>query len=116
MTDHAESSPVRQHPFFSLILARVREFLREPAAIFWVYVFPLIMVLALGIAFREKPVGGFAVVVQDGTHAEQVRQTLEGDGRFRVSVCDEQESRLRLRTGRANGCGAGSRATERSTG
>jgi ABC-type multidrug transport system permease subunit len=59
------------------------------------------MVLALGIAFREKPVGGFAVVVQDGTDAEQVRQTLEGDGRFRVSVCDEQESRLRLRTGRA---------------
>ena len=37
MTDHADSSAVRQHPFFSLILARVREFLREPAAIFWVF-------------------------------------------------------------------------------
>ena len=82
-------------------MARVREFLREPAAIFWVYVFPLIMVLALGIAFREKPVGGFTVVVRAGSEADRVRQPLESDGRFRVSVCDEQESRLRLRTGRA---------------
>ncbi len=101
MIDHPDSSTVRQHPFFSLIAARVREFLREPAAIFWVYVFPLIMVVALGIAFRNKPVGGFTVAVRAGAGAEQVRQTLEGDGRFRVSVCDEQESRLRLRTGRA---------------
>jgi ABC-2 type transport system permease protein len=99
--DHPDSSTVRQHPLFSLIAARVREFLREPAAIFWVYVFPLIMVLALGIAFRNKPVGGFAVAVRAGVGAEQVRQTLYGDGRFRVFVCDEQESSLRLRTGRA---------------
>jgi ABC-type multidrug transport system permease subunit len=91
---------VRQHPFFSLIAARVREFLREPAAIFWVYVFPLIMVLALGIAFRDKPVGNFAVAVREGAGAEQVCQALARDGRFRVSVCDEAEGRRRLRTGR----------------
>lgn len=101
MTDRATASPGRQHPFCSLILARVREFLREPAAIFWVYVFPLIMVLALGIAFREKPVGGLAIVVQAGAQAAQLRQILDTDGRFRVTVCDEHESRLRLRTGRA---------------
>ena len=92
---------MRQHPFLQLIAARVREFWREPAAIFWVYVFPLLLVVALGVAFRNKPVGGFTVVVQAGPRAEQVRQTLESDSRFRVSVCDEAESRLRLRTGRA---------------
>jgi ABC-type multidrug transport system permease subunit len=91
----------RQHPFVSLIAARVREFIREPAAIFWVYVFPLIMVLALGLAFRDKPVGGFTVVVQACAIAEHVRQVLTDDGRFRVSVCDEAESRRRMRTGRA---------------
>lgn len=101
MSEHPDASATRQHPFFSLIVARVREFIREPAAIFWVYVFPLLMVVALGIAFRDKPVGGFSVVVQNAAEADAVRQTLESDGRFRVSVCDELESRLRLRTGRA---------------
>ena len=38
-----------------LILTRIRLFLREPAAIFWVYGFPILMLVALGIAFRENP-------------------------------------------------------------
>ena len=59
MNDHPQTSAARKHPFLSLIAARVREFCREPAAIFWVYMFPLIMVVALGIAFRNKPVGNF---------------------------------------------------------
>ncbi len=101
MIEPIDTLPVRQHPFFSLIAARVREFVREPAAIFWVYVFPLIMVLALGTAFRNKPVGNFAVVVQAGVGAEPVCRMLADDGRFRVSICDEPESRRRLRTGRA---------------
>src|SRR3954447_21095035 len=40
------------HPLWELTLARVREFLREPEVIFWVFVFPLLLVFALGIAFR----------------------------------------------------------------
>jgi len=91
----------RRHPFVSLIAARIREFCREPAAIFWVYVFPLILVVALGVAFRNKPVGGFTVAVQVGSWADRVRQILERDGRFRVSIGDAEETRLRLRTGRA---------------
>lgn len=38
-----------------LTSARIREFFREPAAIFWVYGFPLIMAVSLGIAFRDRP-------------------------------------------------------------
>ena len=102
MSDRPEPSPASRHPFLSLIAARVREFCREPTAIFWVYVFPLILVVALGVAFRNKPVGDFAVAVRAGDRAEQVRQTLERDSRFRVRVDTEQESRARLRTGRAD--------------
>ena len=40
------------HPLVELTLARVREFLREPEAVFWVFVFPICLALALGIAFR----------------------------------------------------------------
>ena len=39
-----------------MVLARVREFLREPEAVFWVYAFPILMTIGLGIAFRNKPV------------------------------------------------------------
>ncbi len=39
-----------------LVLARLKDFFREPAAVFWVYGFPLLMALALGTAFRERPI------------------------------------------------------------
>jgi ABC-type multidrug transport system permease subunit len=41
------------HPLVELTMARVREFLREPEVIFWVFVFPILLVFALGIAFRN---------------------------------------------------------------
>ena len=50
--DHTAES-VKFHPLLELTLARVREFLREPEVIFWVFVFPLLLVFALGIAFRN---------------------------------------------------------------
>src|SRR5262249_49912710 len=44
----------RWHPFGQLVLARLREFYREPEAVFWVYGFPLILAVGLGIAFSSK--------------------------------------------------------------
>ena len=41
----------RWHAFLQLILSRLREFYREPEAVFWVYGFPLILAIGLGIAF-----------------------------------------------------------------
>src|SRR5262249_27184567 len=43
----------RSHPLIQLTLARLREFLREPEAVFWVFVFPVLLAFALGIAFRN---------------------------------------------------------------
>ncbi len=42
-------------PLAQLTLARLREFLREPGALFWVFGFPILMVVALGLAFRNGP-------------------------------------------------------------
>src|SRR5919198_1343424 len=39
--------PRRYTPLLELTLARLREFYREPAAVFWVYVFPLLLAVAL---------------------------------------------------------------------
>ena len=69
MTDRS----TRRRPILSLLTARLREFLREPEAIFWVYVFPLFMVVALGVAFRNRPVEAVRVAIVAGRGAESVR-------------------------------------------
>ncbi len=43
------------HPLIELALARLREFVREPEALFWAFVFPILMSVALAVAF---PGGG----------------------------------------------------------
>lgn len=55
----------RFHPLAELVLARIREFVREPEAVFWVFVFPVLLALALGIAFRSQPVHKFKVAVEE---------------------------------------------------
>ena len=38
-----------------LTLVRFREFIREPEALFWVFVFPILLAAGLGLAFRNRP-------------------------------------------------------------
>jgi len=38
-----------------LLTARLLELKREPEVIFWVFGFPILLALGLGIAFRNKP-------------------------------------------------------------
>jgi ABC-2 type transport system permease protein len=94
-------------PLVQLVLARLRSFYREPGAVFWVYGFPLLMVVALGIAFRANPVEKVTVDVQAGPQAEKVRDALlrQSTARgltFDVQIDDDETSRRRLRTGRTD--------------
>lgn len=47
--------PPKRSALGALVRARIRIFLREPAAIFWVFAFPAILAIALGTAFRDQP-------------------------------------------------------------
>jgi ABC-type multidrug transport system permease subunit len=90
-----------------IVLARMRSFYREPGAVFWVYGFPLLMVVALGIAFRANPVERVTVDVQAGPRAEQVRDALlhQAAGKsltFAVQISDEETGKRRLRTGKTD--------------
>jgi ABC-type multidrug transport system permease subunit len=102
------AAPRRYSPLWQLILSRWREFYREPEALFWVYGFPILMVVALGIAFRNKPVERITVDIQEtsGNRAgvEWVRKALDEDRdkKYAVRVGDEQACRLRLRTGKTD--------------
>lgn len=90
------------HPLANLVLARLREFLREPEAVFWVYVFPLVMVVALGVAFRHRPVENFRVAIAAGPRAATIVQALQRDARFQAEIGEAEACQGRLRTGRAD--------------
>jgi ABC-type multidrug transport system permease subunit len=101
---HSAVSDKRYSPLAQLILARVREFYREPEALFWVYGFPLLMVVALGIAFRNKPADRITVDVQqtpaNAAGVQFARDALGADETFKVQTGDADLCRLRLRTGK----------------
>lgn len=92
----------RYSPLGQLILARLREFFRQPEIVFWVYGFPILMVVALGIAFRNKPVEHIAVGVQDAETASAVADALTANPKFQVLRCAADACRLKLRTGKAD--------------
>lgn len=94
-------------PLRELTLARLREFFREPAAVFWVYGFPLLLALVLGLAFKNRPVEKIRVDVRtDGpggiAAAEKVRDALAVDPRVDVLLADAETTRNRLRTAKTD--------------
>ncbi|HEX7085869.1 MAG TPA: ABC transporter permease [Vicinamibacterales bacterium] len=65
-------------PLVELTLARLREFVREPEALFWVIVFPILMAMALGIAFRASGDEPVVVGLTGGPGREAIEQALTG--------------------------------------
>src|SRR3989442_13142498 len=56
--------------------ARVLSFLREPEVAFWVFAFPVLMALALGIAFRTSGTPRSRVGVEDRAGAAEIAAAL----------------------------------------
>ena len=101
-------------PFFQLYLARLREFFRQPARIFWVYGFPTLMAIVLGYAFQSRPPAPVGVDVVDGPGAAKIREAVDAhNARLKAAggeavgsippivldVHPEAETLNRLRTG-----------------
>jgi ABC-2 type transport system permease protein len=88
------------HPLVHLSRVKFLEFVREPEAIFWVLVFPVLLSLALGIAFRTKSPEPLAIAVTDGAGAAEAARALATDPGLRAKVLSDDDARSRLRTGR----------------
>ena len=89
------------HPLLELTRVRLREFLREPEAIFWVFVFPILMACALGIAFRNTgPDVVKVAVVADGPVTSERADALRQSKMLDVAVLAPDEAMLALRTGK----------------
>jgi ABC-2 type transport system permease protein len=76
-------------PLRELTLARLRLFFREPGAVFWTFGFPLLLSVALGIAFRNRPAEPVRVGIFDGLAWSGVRtpvlSTLKAAPEIRVT-------------------------------
>lgn len=98
-------------PIWQISLARIRDFYRHRTTIFWVYGFPVVMSIALGIAFRERPQATYVVDVQATAGADWVVAALDDwgsasddgqrDTQFNVRRVDADQGRRRLRIGRS---------------
>ncbi len=88
------------HPLLQLAKVKFLEFVREPEAIFWVLIFPVLLSLALGIAFRSKTPEPLAVAVCDGPGAAEAASALATDAGLRPKVLGEHDARESLRTGK----------------
>ena len=99
-----EVSDRRVGPLRELIWSRLIEFCREPEVIFWVYGFPILMVLALGSAFRERPIEQPRVAVVTASASEslaaEAARSLTDDPGFDARVVAREAAREQLRTGK----------------
>ncbi|MBA3270151.1 MAG: ABC transporter permease, partial [Acidobacteria bacterium] len=90
-----------RHPLYELTLTRFREFLREPEALFWSFLFPIIMTCALGAAFSAGSAPRIMVGVAAGPRINEIRDVLERAGNFTIRDVPAGEIHHMLRDGRA---------------
>ena len=82
-----------------LTLVRFREFIRQPEAVFWTFVFPILLAVGLGLAFRsrapERPRVG---VVSTRPGADRVITSLRKDSSVIIKEMDDSAAARALRT------------------
>ena len=91
-------SSLQESSLYQLTSTRFRLFLREPEAIFWVFIFPILLAVGLGIAFRNRP----ADVLPVGATTPQLTQALAADKGLTASTMDEAAGTHALATGTIN--------------
>jgi ABC-type multidrug transport system permease subunit len=93
--------PWKERSLAQLTLVRFREFIREPEAVFWTFLFPVVLAIGLGIAFRNKPADVLSVgVVRGSAAADTLSARLTRAGGLKVtSLADDEAARRALRTG-----------------
>jgi ABC-2 type transport system permease protein len=86
-----------------LLMARMLELKREPEVVFWVFVFPLLLALGLGIAFRNKPEESIPVAIVAGNGSAGVQSLLARapqPERFKVRVVNAEAAGQGFRLGK----------------
>ncbi len=80
---------------YQLTSIRFRLILREPEAIFWIFIFPILLAVGLGIAFRNRP----ADVLPVAATTPQLTQSLARDPGLTAQTLSEPDGHQALSTG-----------------
>ena len=102
-------APERQPPrrngrwagYRHLLMARMLELKREPEVIFWVFMFPILLALGLGIAFRNKPADAASIVIVAGAEdAQKLLAQSPQHASFKIQIQNEAEALKGFRLGK----------------
>lgn len=93
------------HPLIELTLTRIREFTREKEAVFWVFIFPVLLAFALGIAFRNAAPEKLRVAMEqtgsgEARKAGDIASALSRSGAVQPAVMSSADAAMALRSGR----------------
>ena len=91
----------RESPLVQLFLVRFREMTREPGVLFWVFGFPILLAVALGVAFKNRPPQRQVVAIVRGEGDVGAQAAIDAIPEMRGEVGTEAESERRLRSGEA---------------
>jgi len=103
-TSHARPAQNgRWSAYLHLLVARLKELQREPEVVFWVFLFPLLLALGLGIAFRNKPADITSVAIVSGPGAQDALVMIQGSplkSSVRAEVLDPTSAMKGFRLGK----------------
>src|SRR5438270_5848338 len=92
---------LRNSSMVQLTLVRFREFIREPEAVFWTFIFPILLAAGLGIAFRQRGPDKLHVGILTTLPASSaVIQALKKDSTLVVQSYGDSAGARALRTGK----------------
>jgi ABC-type multidrug transport system permease subunit len=89
--------------FRHLLRARMLELAREKEVAFWIFVFPLLLALGLGFAFRNKPADKTTIAIVSGTEAQNVLSLIQNSvehASIHAEVVDQARAKNGLRLGK----------------
>ncbi|MBC7897714.1 MAG: ABC transporter permease [Cytophagaceae bacterium] len=98
-TPGSPSARTRYSPLFELTRVRFLEFLREPEAVFWTFVFPILLATGLGIAFRSRSAEVVKIAVVASADGVRVRAALAADSLLDVALVSDSVASESLRMG-----------------
>ncbi len=80
------------HPILQLTTLQIKEFFREPGAVFWSFGFPILMALGLGIAFsgKNETVHGVAVIASQQEQTRYLSEIFPGEILYQDTIIEKR--------------------------
>jgi ABC-2 type transport system permease protein len=86
-------------PLVQLMLARVREFVREPEALFWAFIFPVVMSVVMAVAFPASGSSPVLIGMAPGAESRAIGEALETQPDIKVREIEPGAEERALREG-----------------